>query len=94
MSDPAILFVKPKAISAKDKKALGAAGVIVVEVEDPSAVKFTRAAAELSSGDMLRIAAKTIRENGLGSTREAFARLICLALEERRTDKSDDKVSK
>jgi hypothetical protein len=31
MSDLCILFVKPKAISAKDKKALQRDGVIVVE---------------------------------------------------------------
>lgn len=36
MTDPTILFVKPNAISAKDKAALRKAGVIVVEVENPA----------------------------------------------------------
>lgn len=63
MSDPAILFVKPGAISAKDKKVLQTAGIIVVEVADVNDVKFVRAAAELSGSDLLLCAAKTISQS-------------------------------
>jgi hypothetical protein len=62
MSDPAILFVKPQAISDRDKKALQKAGVIVVEIADPASVKFTRAAAEISGSEMLMVALRAIKE--------------------------------
>ena len=56
MSDPAILFVKPKAISQRDKKALQAAGIFVIEVDDVNNVKFVRAYAEMSTTEMLQAA--------------------------------------
>ena len=60
MSDPSILFVKPGAISAEDKSTLKESGVIVVEIGDPSAVKFIKASTELSGGDILRAACEAI----------------------------------
>lgn len=81
MSEPVILFVKPKAISARDKKALSNAGVIVVEVDDPSAVKLTRAAAEISSTQMLALAARAIRSSS-PYFQAKFANLVCDALME------------
>lgn len=84
MSDPAILFVKPKAISVKDKKALQGAGVIVVEVDDPSSVKLVRAHSELSSGALLSAAAAAI-QNGNWNVKNAFAEAICAAISLRPT---------
>lgn len=60
MTDPAILFIKPKAISASDKKALRAAGVVVVEIDNPADAKFIRATTEMSTSDLLRCAAKAL----------------------------------
>lgn len=80
MRDPAILFVKPKAIKASDKKAMEAAGVIVVEVADPQSVKLTRPHAELSGSELLRMACSVIANNSSTGTREAFATEICNAI--------------
>jgi hypothetical protein len=81
MNDPAILFVKPKAISGRDKKALQAAGVYVIEIADPSNAKFVRAGAELSSTEMLHAAAKAIAENDYsGYSEKAFGNAICAAI--------------
>lgn len=79
MAESCILFVKPKAISAKDKKALHAAGVVVIEIEDPTAVKFIRAGAELSGGDLLLAAAKAIPASDYAIS--AFGKAICAAIE-------------
>lgn len=81
MSDPAILFVKPKAISQRDKKTLQQACVIVIEVENVADVKFTRAAAELSSSEMLLAAMKAITKNDYSSSsKQAFAEALAAAL--------------
>jgi len=61
-NDPAILFVKPKAIRTADKTALKRAGVLVIEVDDPQSIKFTRAYAEIDSFVLLKLAMKTIAE--------------------------------
>jgi hypothetical protein len=78
MTDPAILFVKPDAISVDDKATLKAAGVLVVEIDDPASAKFTRAAAEVESTEMLRVAAKAIRSSEI-ATKE-FGELMCKLL--------------
>jgi hypothetical protein len=83
MSDPAILFVKPKAVSAADKKALRNVGVVVVEVENPAEVKFIRAAresAELAGGPLLRAAAKAINDTGSEEVKKMFAKAVCAAI--------------
>jgi hypothetical protein len=81
--DPSILFVKPKAISTKDKEALHDAGVIVVEVDDPSAVKLVRPVAEIEGGEILRAAARAIATAGTlaGTAREIFAKELCEAIQ-------------
>lgn len=81
MTDPAILFVKPGAIKPGDKGRLHKAGVVVVEVEDPQAVKLMRAGYELSHGDILAAAAKAIATTGAyESAREKFGAVMCAAL--------------
>lgn len=81
MSDPAILFVKPKAISQRDKKMLQQAGVLIVETENPDEVKFVRAHTELSSTELLSAAAKAMTIGSWGEeVRKAFGRAVCEAL--------------
>lgn len=80
MSDPAILFVKPKAISAKDKKALQSAGVIVVEVENVNDVKLTRASPELAGSEILRVALRAIKRRADDQIFEFLGREIAEAL--------------
>jgi hypothetical protein len=84
-TDPAILFVKPKAISAADKDALQKAGVIVIEIDDPQAVKLVRAHAEIPQSALLGAAASAISSPGTSAstTRDvevAFARNVCAAI--------------
>lgn len=63
MTDPAILFIKPKAISDDDKKALRDAGVIIVEISNPADAKFVRPHSELSGSEILRAAAMAISKS-------------------------------
>ena len=79
-NDPSILFVKPRAISARDKKALSTVGVVVVETEDPAAVKFVRAGFEIEGGLLLTAALDSIRNASFSSVREAFATRMCAAI--------------
>ena len=81
VSDPSILFIKPKAISQRDKKALQAAGVVVVEVDDPQSVRLVKANAELDGSALLRAAAKAISESGYQTdVKAAFGKALCAAL--------------
>lgn len=83
MSDPSILFVKPRAISSKDKKVLQSAGVIVVEVDDPASAKFVRAGTEVDGGAILKAAAYAIANAGHanGTAKELFGNAVCAAIE-------------
>lgn len=77
MEDPAILFVKPKAIKAGDKTALRRAGVIVIEVANPADMRFVRAHAELTGSEMLTAAMKAISENQYSyAAKTKFAEMI------------------
>lgn len=78
MADQTILFVKPKAISQRDKKALRNAGVIVVEIDDPNSARLVKAAAELEGSALLRAAAKAINNHSFGgdSVRSLFGQAI------------------
>lgn len=81
MSDPAILFVRPGAIKPRDRKALQAAGVVVIEVDDPLNMKFVRASTELSGGALLVAAAKAISESGYNtSAKELFGKALVEAI--------------
>jgi len=81
MSDPAILFVKPKAISAKDKKALQGAGVIVVEIDEPGSARFVRATAEINASTLLKAAAKAMHDTPhYNAVKEAFGKAVCEVL--------------
>lgn len=79
MSEPAILFVKPKAISQRDKKMLREAGVLIVEIDDPASAKFVRANSELSGSEMLLAAVKAIKASSIAP--DIFGKAICAAIE-------------
>lgn len=81
MTNPTILFVKPKAVSTKDKSALRKAGVIVVEVENPADVKLVKANAELSGSALLLAATRTIAQSEWPNIRTDFGKAVCAALE-------------
>lgn len=78
MSDPAILFVKPGAISKEDKALLVAAGIVVVEIEKPQDAKFVRAAAELDGNELLRCAMEGMR--GYDTAARDFGKAIIAAI--------------
>ena len=67
MTEPAVLFVKPGAVKPSDKTALRKAGIVVVEVEDPNAVKFIvpqRLPSELTPTDLLMAAISAVVGGG------------------------------
>ena len=80
MNDPAILFVKPKAISNADKKALRSAGVIIVEIDNPTEVKFVRAGYEIGGSEMLQCAARAISHSE--HAEKLFGKIVAAYLSE------------
>lgn len=80
MSDPSILFVKPKAISDEDKDTLRNAGIIVVEIENINDAKFVRPHSELSGSQLLHAAAKAVSSSDHATT--VFGRAVAHALME------------
>lgn len=56
MSEPTIFVCRPGAVSAKSRAELKRAGVIVVELDDPSQFKLLRASSEIDSSSMLAAA--------------------------------------
>jgi len=81
MTEPAILFVKPGSVKPSDKGRLSKAGVIVVEIEDPAAVKFIRAGMELSSGALLAAAAHALNNTAqYGNHQAVFGEAVAHAL--------------
>ena len=83
-SDPPILFIKPNAIKRADKKKLEQTGILIIEMENPSEIRFVRACAELESSEMLGLAAKAI--SGARFREEVkvvFADALCALLVEK-----------
>ena len=63
-----VLIVPPGAVEAADRKALRDAGVVVVELDDPTACQFVKAGETVSSSDMLWAAMDAIaRDFGYGN---------------------------
>jgi dihydroxyacid dehydratase/phosphogluconate dehydratase len=85
MSEPSILFVRPKAISQRDKKLLREAGILIVEIDDPKNAKFIRAHSELTGSEMLKAALWAINQGGSTNTKLAFSNAICAAIEAQQT---------
>ena len=73
-ADPTLLVLKPGAISLEDKEVATRAGIIVIEVDDPSSVRLLKANAEISGSDMLRAAMKALYEgDSIDGARRHFA---------------------
>lgn len=73
-----MLFVKPQSIQPDDKQRLEEAGVIVVEVDDPSSIKLMRAGAELPGSMLLKLAGIAIGQSE--SAEKKFGALVAKAL--------------
>lgn len=80
MSEPTVLFVKPKTISAADRVRLSKIGVTVIETDDPSSCKLVRPVPELAGGEILRAAARTLLHASSDYVRSTFAKNICDAI--------------
>jgi hypothetical protein len=82
MSEPTILFCKPKAISPADRKVLEKRGVLVVEVADPQSVRLVKPHAELDAGELLLAAVKAIDDQNsiTASARTLFGGHLCDAI--------------
>jgi hypothetical protein len=76
---PAIMFVKPGAISPDDKAVLREAGVIVVETNDPDAVRLVQAGHDLPSSALLAAAGKAVQASEIAQA--VFGITIAEALE-------------
>lgn len=76
--DPAILFIKPNAISPADRTTLATAGILVIEIDDPSSVKFTRAGMDIPQNGLLAAASKAIRHSKAAT--EVFGNSIALLI--------------
>lgn len=83
MTDAAVLFVKPKAIRPCDKGALRKAGIIVVEIDNPSDARFVRSETELPNGDLLQAAGKAIMTSNIAQ--KAFGAAIAAAVQKNPT---------
>jgi hypothetical protein len=82
-SDAAVLFVRPGSVRPSDKAKLSKAGIIVVEMDDPSSAKFVSATPpfqELATGTLLAAFAKAIKAGDSGNTKAALANAISAAV--------------
>lgn len=79
--EPAILFVRPGDIEDSEAAVLQAAGVVVVRVKNPDAIKFTRASFEISGNTLLVEAMKIINTHSCDSVRVAFSKVVAAHIE-------------
>jgi hypothetical protein len=78
--EPSILLSPHGAISAEDKGALREVGVIVVEVEDPSQIKFIRPHGDVDASLLLESAVSAIVSHSSNGPREHFGAFIARRL--------------
>ncbi len=79
-----ILVTKPDVLNQRDKAALRKAGVVVVEADDPSAVKLLQPdAPEITGNDMLWAALKGLNAPNY-EHRAVFAKCMLSAMEANR----------
>ena len=78
-----ILVVKPKSLTAADKKILREAGVVVVEAADPSSVRLIQPEGPTLGGDELLYAAmKAIRVKGDSTVKGLFTETVANLIEQ------------
>lgn len=80
MGEISIVAVRPKAISAKDKKTLATAGIVVIEMDEPETLRFLKPNAELDGNDLLLAALGAMKKHPSIIINEAFVRLMHEAL--------------
>jgi hypothetical protein len=83
VSEPLLLPVRPGTLSAKDKKSLSDAGVIVIEHERPQELRLIKPHAELDSGDLFVAAMNALTSEAGPSAqnqRETFTKLVAASL--------------
>lgn len=80
MTDPTICIVKSGAISSDDKNALREAGMIVIECDNPSDIRFTKAAVDVEADLILSAAMEAVADTPGAHTvlnlRDRFARIL------------------
>lgn len=77
MSEPTpILVVKTGTLPAASKKALLKAGIVAIEADEPSEVRFLMPAHEVPAMDMLGAAMNAIKEGNSERTKVVFANLF------------------
>ena len=89
MTDPAILFIKPGAVSPDDKTLLIAAGILVVEIENPQDAKFVRPYVELDGNELLKAAMEGLR--GYDAATRDFGKALMKALLAKQSIQSEAK---
>ena len=76
-----ILVVKPKTLTAADKKLLRESGVVCIESADPQSVRMlTPEGPELSCNDLFRAAMLAIADSTSDGPRNLFARNMAAML--------------
>lgn len=79
MTTPAIMFVKPGAISDADRLVLREAGVVVVAIDDPADVRVVQAGHDLPASALLAAAGRAIQSSE--TAEKAFGNAVAKALE-------------
>ena len=78
-----ILVVKPRSLTAADKKLLREAGVVVVEAADPSSVRLLQPEGNVLPGDQLLYAAmKALSESGGSGAKSTFTDTVARLVEQ------------
>lgn len=77
--EPAIMFVKPGAVSDDDRSVLRDAGIIVVAIDDPASVRLVQAGHDLPASALLAAAGKAIQQSE--AAQKAFGAALGKALE-------------
>lgn len=85
MSEPLLLVLsRDEPLSDDALDALREAGVIVLQVDDPAAVRLLRPETDVDAGDMLRCAMRAIRTSQvMDNPRIAFANELAALIEQR-----------
>ncbi|MEM8801100.1 MAG: hypothetical protein AAGF55_01045 [Pseudomonadota bacterium] len=78
MSDVQVMMLPPGSISKADREELRSAGIVVVEIENPSSVRFVRAGYEVETSDLLSCAASAISEQSYDTpnAKELFGKAL------------------
>jgi hypothetical protein len=71
MNEPTLLVVKPGSVSKADKAKLSAAGVIVLEQDDPTSLRLLKPACELTAHDLLLAAMRGVAKDS--TAKQTFA---------------------